>query len=52
MTATREPAAEPGTSVHGSAGKERRGFWSSFQYVLRERLVASGARVDPDGKVS
>jgi hypothetical protein len=28
-----------------------RGAWSSFQYVLRERLVASGARVGPDGKV-
>ena len=28
-----------------------RGAWSSFQYLLRERLVASGARVDADGKV-
>ena len=28
-----------------------RGAWSSFQYLLRERLVASGARVGPDGKV-
>ena len=28
-----------------------RGAWSSFQYVLRERLIASGARVGPDGKV-
>jgi hypothetical protein len=29
-----------------------RGAWSSFQYLLRERLVASGARVGSDGKVS
>jgi Homing endonuclease associated repeat len=29
-----------------------RGAWSSFQYLLRERLVASGAHVGPDGKVS
>jgi hypothetical protein len=28
-----------------------RGAWSSFQYLLRERLVASSASVSPDGKV-
>jgi hypothetical protein len=29
----------------------RRGAWATFQYLLRERLLADGARVGPDGGV-
>ena len=29
----------------------RRGAWSTFQFLIRERLVGSGARVAPDGRV-
>ena len=29
-----------------------RGAWSSFQYILRERLVAAGTTVGPDGRVA
>jgi hypothetical protein len=30
----------------------RRGAWSMFQFLIRERLVESGAAVAPDGSVS
>ena len=30
----------------------RRGAWATFQYLVRERLLDEGARVDPDGSVS
>ena len=29
----------------------RRGAWSTFQYLIRERLLASGAKVAPDGRL-
>ena len=29
----------------------RRGAWSTFQFLIRERLVGSGAKVAPDGRV-
>ena len=29
----------------------RRGAWSTFQFLLRERLLAAGRDVDPDGSV-
>jgi hypothetical protein len=29
----------------------RRGAWSTFQFLIRERLVSSGARIAPDGRV-
>jgi HNH endonuclease len=30
----------------------RRGAWSTFQYLIRERLLEDGYRVSPDGRVS
>ena len=30
----------------------RRGAWATFQYLVRERLLDEGARVEPDGSVS
>ena len=29
----------------------RKGAWSTFQFLIRERLVAAGADVGADGKV-
>jgi hypothetical protein len=30
----------------------RRGAWSTFQYLIRERLIEDGYQVGRDGKVS
>jgi len=30
----------------------RRGAWSTFQYLVRERLLEAGVEVAPDGTVS
>jgi hypothetical protein len=30
----------------------RRGAWATFQYLVRERLIDEGARVDGDGSVA
>ena len=30
----------------------RRGAWATFQYLIRERLLAEGATVEPDGRLS
>jgi hypothetical protein len=30
----------------------RRGAWSTFQYLVRERLRAAGVKVSPDGRLS
>ena len=30
----------------------RRGAWSTFQYLIRERLLEDGYDVSPDGRVS
>ena len=32
--------------------ESRRGAWAAFQYLVRERLVAEGAAVAPDGSVT
>jgi Homing endonuclease associated repeat len=29
----------------------RRGAWSTFQFLIRERLLASGAKIAPDGRL-
>jgi hypothetical protein len=29
----------------------RRGAWSTFQFLIRERLLESGAEVAPDGRL-
>ena len=29
----------------------RKGAWSTFQFLVRERLVASGTSVAPDGRI-
>jgi hypothetical protein len=30
----------------------KRGAWSTFQYLVRERLRAAGVEVSPDGRLS
>jgi hypothetical protein len=30
----------------------RRGAWSTFQFLIRQRLVEQGATVAPDGSLS
>jgi hypothetical protein len=30
----------------------RRGAWSTFQYLIKERLDEEGLKVDPDGRLS
>ncbi|HET7514789.1 MAG TPA: hypothetical protein VFJ60_08300, partial [Gaiella sp.] len=30
----------------------RKGAWSTFQFLVRERLVANGAAVAPDGRLT
>jgi hypothetical protein len=29
----------------------RRGAWSTFQFLIRERLVDAGTKVEPDGRL-
>jgi hypothetical protein len=29
----------------------RRGAWSTFQFLIRERLLETGAKVAPDGRL-
>jgi hypothetical protein len=29
----------------------RKGAWSTFQFLVRERLVAAGTKVAPDGSI-